>query len=53
MMFGPVISIVEFSGAPVDAELFLAFAIAQPMETHVHSFCEFGSYFTIDDSFSG
>ncbi len=52
MVLGPVIGIVELTGAPVDVELFLAFEIAQPMESHVHSFSAFGLAFTIDDSFS-
>ena len=52
MVLGPVIGVVELVGVPDDAELFLAFAIAQPMESHVHSFSAFGLDFTIDDSFS-
>ena len=50
MVLGPVVSIV--AGVPVDAELFLEFVIAQPMELHVHSFCVFRLDFTVDDSFS-
>ena len=39
MMLSPVVGIIELAGAPVDAELFLAFAIVEPMESHVHGFC--------------
>ena len=39
MVLGPVVGIVELAGVPVDAEFFLAFAIAQPMEFHVHGLC--------------
>ena len=53
MMLGPVVGIIELTGAPVDAELFLAFAIVEPMESHIHGFCVFGLDFTVNDSFSG
>jgi hypothetical protein len=51
MIFGLVISIVEFSGAPVDAGLFLAFSVAEPVAAHVHGFSAFWLYLAIDDAF--
>ena len=53
MMFSPVVGIVEFAWAPVDAELVLAFAIAEPVESHVHGFGPFGLDFFVNDALSG
>ena len=50
MVFGPVVSIVEFARVPLDVELFLAFAILQPMESHVNCFGAFQLHFTIDST---
>ena len=50
MMFGPIIRIIEFSRAPVNAKLFLAFSVPEPMESHVHGLCSFWLYFAVDDS---
>ena len=49
-MLDPVICIVEFSGSPVDSKLILTFAIAQPVEMHIHGFCAFWLDLTIDDA---
>ena len=51
MMFGPIISMVEFSGAPVDAEMFLAFSVTEPVEGHVHGFSVLWLDLAIDDAF--
>ena len=50
MVFGVVIGIVEFSWAPIDAKLFLAFAVSQLVETHVHCFGAFWHHFSVDDA---
>jgi len=50
MVFCPIVGIVEFARSPIDAELFLAFAVAEPMESHVHGFGAFGYNFAVDDS---
>ena len=49
VVFGPVVSIVGLSRPPVDAKLLLAFAIAEPMKTHVYGFGSFWSDFSVDD----
>lgn len=51
MMFGPVVSIVHSTWAPIDTKLFEGFSIAKPMESHVHCFGAFWLHFVIDDSF--
>ncbi len=38
MMLGPVVGPVVGSGAPEKLELALGFAVAQPVESHVHGF---------------
>ena len=53
VMFSPVVSIVEFTRAPVDAESVLAFAITEPVESHVHGFGLFGLDFSVKDALSG
>ena len=53
VMFSPVVGIVEFARAPVDAELVLAFAMAEPVESHVHGFGPFGLDFSVNDASSG
>ena len=50
MMIGPIIALVQFSSSPIDAELFLAFPVAKPMEAHVHGFSAFWGYLAIDHS---
>ena len=50
VMLGPVVGIVVCSLAPIVMELFLAFAIAEPMEVHVHGFVVLGLDFAIDHS---
>ena len=52
MMFGPVISIVEFSGTPVDVELFLAFSVKEPVKAYIHGFIAFRLDLAIDNTFS-
>ena len=52
-MFSPIVSVIEFAWAPVDAELFLAFAISEPVESHVHGFGPFGLDLSVDDAFGG
>jgi len=52
VMLGPVVGIIVFSWAPIDTELFLAFAITEPMEAHVHGFGVRGLDFAIDHSIS-
>ncbi len=57
MMFGwvvlsPVMGIVEFAWVPVDAKLFLAFSVAEPMKMHIHGFCTFGLDFTVYNGLS-
>ena len=49
VVFGPVIGIVGFAGAPVKLELVVAFAVAQPVKSHIHGFGAFWLYFAIDD----
>ena len=49
MVFGPVIGIVGFAGAPVKLELVVAFAVTQPVKSHIHGFGAFRLYFAIDD----
>ena len=41
MMFSGVISKIGIAGFPVDMELVLANAIAEPVKTHVHCFGAF------------
>ena len=52
-MFSPVVGVIEFAWAPVDAELFLAFEISEPVEAHVHGLGLFGLDFSVDDAFGG
>ena len=52
LVFSLVVSVVEFAGAPVDAKLFLAFSVAEQVESHIHGFCSFGLNFTIYNRFS-
>ena len=52
MVLGPVVCIVEFAWAPVDFKLFLAFAVAKPMEAHVHGFGSLGLDFMVDYALS-
>ena len=47
MVFCVIVSIVEFAGSPINAKLFLAFAIAKPVESHVHGLCSFWLNFAI------
>ncbi len=35
-MFGPVVAEVSFAGSPEKVELFLWFAVSEPIEFHVH-----------------
>ena len=51
MMLGPVVCVVELARAPIDVVLVLAFAIAQPMESHVNGLCAFWLDFSIHDAF--
>ena len=37
-MFGPVVAKISLAGSPVELELFLCFAVPEPIETHVHGF---------------
>ena len=48
MVFRPIIGIIHFAGAPVELELLLAFAVAKPMEAHVHGLRAFWLNFAID-----
>ena len=48
-MFRPIVGVVCLAWAPVESELFLAFAVAQPVESHVHCFCSLGLDFAVDD----
>ena len=50
MVFCPIVGIVELAGAPVNAELFLAFSDLELMELHVHFFCLYRLHFAIDDT---
>ena len=52
MVFGPVVSVVRFLRAPVDAKLLLAFAVLEPKKTHVHPLSAFGLDFTIYNGIS-
>ena len=38
MMLGPVVCPIGGAGAPEKLELALGFAVAQPVESHVHGF---------------
>jgi hypothetical protein len=38
MMLGKVIRLVEYAFLPVDVELALAHAVADPVEAHINSF---------------
>jgi hypothetical protein len=42
MVLGPVIASIVGAWAPVDAELFLGFVVAEPVVTHVHGLGGFG-----------
>ena len=53
VMVSPVVGIVEFARAPVDAEVVLAFVIAEPMEFYVHGFGLFGLDFSVNNALSG
>ena len=53
VVFCPIVSVVEFAGAPVDAELVLAFVISEPVESHVHGFGPFGLDLSVDDALGG
>ncbi len=35
-MFGPVVAEVSFARSPEKFELFLCFAVLEPIESHVH-----------------
>ena len=48
-MFGPVIGVICFAWSPIESELFLALAVAKPMESHVHCFGAFWLDFAVDD----
>ena len=52
MILGEEVSVVVFSRAPVDAELFLEGSVAQPMEAHVHGFGFFGLDRVVDTGLS-
>ena len=52
LCLGPIISFICLSRPPVDWKLALAFAIAKPMELHVHGFEPFGLNVIFDDTFS-
>ncbi len=49
-MFCPVICIVEFARFPIDAELFLAFSVSEPMDSHIHCLGPFWLLISIDDT---
>ena len=49
VVIGPVIGIVGFAGAPLEHKLAVAFAVMQPVKSHVCGFGVFGLYFAIDD----
>ena len=49
MMLRPIVSIVLFSRSPIKFELFLTLAVSQPVKSHVHCFCAFWLYFSVDD----
>ena len=53
MVLGPVICIVEFARAPVDFKLFLAFAVAKPMEAHVPGFGPFLLHVGMNETVGG
>ena len=52
VVFRPIVGIICFAWTPKKFELLLAFSVAEPMETHVHSFCTFWLYFSIDNCIS-
>ena len=52
-MLGEVIGLDGDSGGPLYLELSLAHAIADPPETHVHSFGAFGFYGVVGDAGGG
>ena len=51
MVFGEIVSVVLLSSLPVDFELALSHAIADPVETHVDCFGASLLDSVIDDSF--
>ena len=53
MVLGPVVSMVESSRGPKDLELFLAHAVAEPVNAHVHSFGTALLHGVVKDAFGG
>ena len=52
MVLGEIISTVEFSGSPIQIELFLSDAIAQPVIAHVKCFGFFHTNLGMKDTMS-
>ena len=52
MVFGPIVGIVEFARAPIDAKLLVAFVVAEPVKMSVHGLGLFKLDFAIDNSIS-
>ena len=50
VVLGKVIPPVRRAGAPVEPELFLIFAVSQPVETHIHGFRAFWLDTIVDDA---
>ena len=51
MLLGPVISMISGASFPVDAELALVKAVAEPVEAHVHSLGAFGLDRVVSNAF--
>ena len=49
VVFGEVVGVVEFTGAPVKTKLLLKFPVAEPVEAHVHCLCAFWLYLVVYD----
>ena len=49
VVFGEVVGVVEFTGAPVETKLLLEFPVAEPVEAHVHCFRALGLDRVVDD----
>ena len=50
MMLGEIIRAVQFSGGPVEVELFLINAIFEPMVSHVESFGPFHAHCGVENT---
>ena len=47
----PIVCIIKFPRTPIESELFLAFSVSEPVESHVHGFGSLRLYFAVDHPF--